>query len=92
MQAVTKRADCGTGLEGMTPENGVSPINAPGPGASDEVWVANAVHNIDAYHDAVGSAPDQAVLAIWTKHPTHILSISSLFTACESMLDRQSCK
>jgi len=26
MQAVTKRADCGTGLEGMTPANGVSPI------------------------------------------------------------------
>jgi hypothetical protein len=48
-------------------------FNAPGPGASDEAWVANAVHNIDAIHGALGTAPRQAVFASWTKHPTHIL-------------------
>jgi hypothetical protein len=52
-------------------------FNAPGPGASDEAWVANAVHNIDTYCGAMGSAPDQAVFASWTKHPAHILPESS---------------
>lgn len=52
-------------------------FNAPGPGASDEAWVANALHNIDAYYGALGSPPDQAVFASWTKHPTHILPETS---------------
>jgi hypothetical protein len=52
-------------------------FNAPGPGASDEAWVANAVHNIDTYYNAIRSAPDQAVFASWTIHPSHILPVTS---------------
>lgn len=52
-------------------------FNAPGPGTSDEAWVANAVRDIDAYYGAMHSGPDQAVFASWTIHPSHILPETS---------------
>ena len=51
--------------------------NAPGPGDSDEAWVAEATRNIDAVRTALGGLPDEAVIKSWTKHPSHILPETS---------------
>jgi hypothetical protein len=66
-------------------------FNAPGPGASDEAWVANAIRNIDAVSNALDGDPDQAVIQSWTKHPSHILpetSDGSLTAVLRQYVDR----
>jgi hypothetical protein len=48
-------------------------FNATGDPPSDAIWIAEAQQHARAYQALMKSPPDQAILASWTTHPTHIL-------------------